>query len=139
MLLQATYELKEDNENATLESHDSRRSDSCGRLRRRKEKHHGLRGHGQYADTGECDRLANREWRLGGSDHRSAAVPQAVVAAKEHFEAGLAHFNLIFPRLRERIEAGSLLLADTLARCWPFGQARERWAEVEALVERAER
>jgi hypothetical protein len=47
------------------------------------------------------------------------------------------HFDLIFPRLKERIETGSVLLADTLARCWPFGQAVARWAEAEALVELA--
>jgi hypothetical protein len=47
------------------------------------------------------------------------------------------HFDLYFPRLKERIEAGALLLADTLARCWAFGQAVPRWVEVEALIEQA--
>jgi hypothetical protein len=47
------------------------------------------------------------------------------------------HFDAYFPRLKDLIEAGSVMLADTLARCWAFGQAESRWAEVEALVEQA--
>jgi hypothetical protein len=47
------------------------------------------------------------------------------------------HFDLYFPRLKERIEAGSPLLADTLGCCWAFGQAGPRWAEVRALAAHA--
>jgi hypothetical protein len=47
------------------------------------------------------------------------------------------HFDAYFPRLKERIEAGSHLLADTLSSCWAFGQAVPRWADVEALTESA--
>ena len=48
------------------------------------------------------------------------------------------HFDAYFPRLRERIEAGSPLLRDTLRRCWAFGQAVPRWGEVRALTKQAE-
>jgi hypothetical protein len=47
------------------------------------------------------------------------------------------HFDAYFPRLKERIEGGEVLLADTLARCWAFGQAVSRWAEVQALAARS--
>ena len=44
------------------------------------------------------------------------------------------HFDLVFPRLKERIEGGARLLADTLGRCYAFGQAKDRWREVETLL-----
>ena len=49
------------------------------------------------------------------------------------------HFDAYLPRLRERIDGGALLLADTLGRCWPFGQAEARWGEVQRVLRDAER
>jgi hypothetical protein len=47
------------------------------------------------------------------------------------------HFWVYFPRLKEKIKGGSSLLADTLSRCWAFGQAEAHWGEVEALLNRS--
>lgn len=47
------------------------------------------------------------------------------------------HFDAYFPRLKREIENGSELLADTLSRCSPFGQAEARWREVEVLLGRS--
>jgi hypothetical protein len=47
------------------------------------------------------------------------------------------HFDEYLPRLAERIGAGCPMLADTLGRCWAFGQAVPRWGEVEAVARRA--
>lgn len=44
------------------------------------------------------------------------------------------HFDAYFPRPRERIRAGDRRLRDTLDRCWAFGQAKERWDEVQDLL-----
>ena len=44
------------------------------------------------------------------------------------------HFNSYFPRLKNQIEGGSLLLGDTLSRCWAYGEAEMKWPEIEALV-----
>jgi len=44
------------------------------------------------------------------------------------------HFDEYFPLLKERIEAGSGMLRDTLRRCWAFGQAEPRWQEVIELT-----
>lgn len=46
------------------------------------------------------------------------------------------YFDSYFQQLRDRIEAGDALLADTLSRCWAFGEARTRWDEVERLLDR---
>ena len=40
------------------------------------------------------------------------------------------------PKLRQRIEGGDALLADTLSRCWAFGQALPRWKEIKELARR---
>jgi len=47
------------------------------------------------------------------------------------------HFQAYYPRLKKRIAGGSKLMADTLSRCYAFGQAKARWHEVEALLKRA--
>jgi hypothetical protein len=47
------------------------------------------------------------------------------------------HFSAYFPRLKEKIKDGSSLLADTLSRCWAFGQAEAHWSEVKALLNRS--
>lgn len=47
------------------------------------------------------------------------------------------HFAAYFPRLKEKIEGGTLLLADTLSRCSAFGQAKAYWSEVKALLNRS--
>jgi hypothetical protein len=69
------------------------------------------------------------------------------VSEDEDMRAGVAtvllehllecHFDAYFPRLKEQIEAGSRFLADTLSRCWAFGQAVPRWGDVEALAQRS--
>jgi len=74
-------------------------------------------------------------------------ICQHGISEDEDMRAGVAtvllehlleyHFDAYFPRLKERIEGGSALLADTLSRCWPFGQAVPRWPEVRALAGRA--
>jgi len=46
------------------------------------------------------------------------------------------HFKIYFPRLKAKIEGGATLLADTLRRCWAFGQAKRQWRWVQALVDR---
>lgn len=48
------------------------------------------------------------------------------------------HFDAYFPRVRRRIEGRAHRLADTLSRCSAFGEAKARWDEVRALLERAE-
>jgi hypothetical protein len=47
------------------------------------------------------------------------------------------HFSVYFPRLKGKIKDGSSLLADTLSRCWAFGQAEVHWSEVKALLNRS--
>ena len=74
-------------------------------------------------------------------------ICQHGVSDDEDMRAGVAtvllehlleyHFDAYFPRLKVRIEGGSELLADTLSRCSPFGQAVPRWSEVRALTGRA--
>ena len=46
------------------------------------------------------------------------------------------HFDTYFPKLRQRIEDGAPLLADTLSRCWLFGDAIPHEREIEALAAR---
>jgi len=46
------------------------------------------------------------------------------------------HFDIYFPRVKKKIEGGLILMADTLSRCSPFGEAKARWHEVESLVDR---
>ena len=70
----------------------------------------------------------------GVSDDEDMRMGVATVLLEHLLEH---HFDAYLPRLKQRIEAGSVLLADTLARCWAFGQAETRWADVEALVEPA--
>ena len=48
------------------------------------------------------------------------------------------HFDDYFPRLQERIEAGSEMLRDTASRCWAFGQAIPRWRDVIELTRASE-
>ena len=48
------------------------------------------------------------------------------------------HFDAFFGRLRLKIEQGAPLLADTLCRCWAFGDAESRWHEVAALLKDVE-
>src|SRR5688572_21562450 len=43
------------------------------------------------------------------------------------------HFDAYFPKLKQCIEAGESLLADTLSRCWLFGQAERHESEVKKL------
>lgn len=46
------------------------------------------------------------------------------------------HFDAYFPKLSQRINAGESLLADTLSRCWLFGQAEHHESEVKELASR---
>jgi hypothetical protein len=69
--------------------------------------------------------------QFGESQDEDMRVAIATVLLEHLLES---HFDAYFPRLRERVQGGSLLLADTLSRCWAFGRAEARWGEVEALL-----
>ena len=49
------------------------------------------------------------------------------------------HFDAYFPKLKQRIESGAYLLADTLSRCWLFDNAIRHKREVESLAARQQR
>ena len=72
-------------------------------------------------------------------EHGAAEDPDMRTAvATVLLEHLLEHdFETYFARVRERIEAGQALLADTLGRCWGFGTAEHRWHEVDALLGRS--
>lgn len=44
------------------------------------------------------------------------------------------HFERFFDRVKGKVEAGSPMFADTLRRCWAFGQAESKWLQIEALL-----
>lgn len=48
------------------------------------------------------------------------------------------HFERFFDRVKGKVEAGSPMFADTLRRCWAFGEAESKWLLVEALLQAAE-
>lgn len=48
------------------------------------------------------------------------------------------HFERFFDRVKAKVETGSLMFADTLRRCWAFGEAESKWFQVEALLHAAE-
>lgn len=48
------------------------------------------------------------------------------------------HFERFFDRVKGKVEAGSPMFADTLRRCWAFGEAESKWLKVEALLHAAE-
>jgi len=48
------------------------------------------------------------------------------------------HFDAFFGSLKLKIEAGSPMFADTLGRCWAFGEAESKWHQIEALLRAAE-
>lgn len=48
------------------------------------------------------------------------------------------HFERFFDPVKAKVEAGSLMFADTLRRCWAFGEAESKWFQVEALLRAAE-
>ena len=70
--------------------------------------------------------------QFGESEDEDMRVAVATVLLEHLLEH---HFVAYFPRLRERVQGGSLLMADTLSRCWAFGQAEAHWGEVKALLD----
>jgi hypothetical protein len=70
---------------------------------------------------------------FGGSADEDMRAGVATVLLEHLLEH---HLDTYLPKLRQRIESGNALLADTLRQCSAFGQAVPRWKEVEELSHR---
>ena len=68
--------------------------------------------------------------RYGDSSDEDMRAGVATVLLEHLLEH---HFDAYFPRLKERIEAGAVLLADTLSSCWRFDLSEEQWSKVREL------
>ena len=67
----------------------------------------------------------------GVSDDEEMRTAVATVLLEHLLEY---YFDTYFPRVRSLVQGGSSNLADTLSRCYPFGDAKSRWDEVKAVL-----
>ena len=89
--------------------------------------------------------IAIAEWIVDQPDEVWPTVVEHGASGDEDMRDGVAtvllehvlehHFEAYLPRIEQLIRERDAMYADTLGRCWPFGDAKERWHEVESLVE----